>query len=548
MRWRMLDIPDDQRSPKFKWVVRLNSLGSLFFFEKYTLKRDKLSLHLHKPILDKFEAFIPRLLFEMPRDHLKTTMMTEGRNMWRVLPFTEADEVAMRGLGYPDEWIRWMHQIHNPGRRIAIVSETIDNAVKLGIRFDWHFQENERFRHVFSDIIPDSKCTWGAESKQIKAYEKGPNGEGTFDFLGVGKALQSRHYHDATEDDVVGRDALKSDLVMEDTHNYHRLLLGAFVSVREAEWTVVNNRWAPNDLSGWVRENNKKVPISKRFIIEHHGALGGCCDRHPQGQIIFPEEFTEEDYQEIRETQGPYYFSHQYLNLPVSPEECVFKPEWLRYYNLAPSPVEPGKQWIRHEVRDGEVLADINPKRLVRSMVIDINHSEERGRARHAVTITGLDLTTDRIYLLDLWAGSTDYDELVFNIFKLARQWGLRECWIENIAGQRLLRYPIEYRAKLDKWPLHCRFDLKTERSANAKVDRIESLTPVYRQGQFWCRRDQTDFIDEFCGYPGWPTRDILDCLGYATQTWNTIHAQRVLDKVRQHRERWNARKSRTGY
>src|SRR5262249_18285643 len=157
----------------------------------------------------------------------------------------------------------------------------------------------------------------------------------------------------------------------------------------------------------------------------HHSALGGCCPQHPAGKIIFPEEFSEEDFQEIRETQGMYYFSHQYLNLPVNPEECVFKPEWLRYYSAVQSPLNPDRHVLRHEVKEGEVIADLNPKILIKSIVIDPNHAEEKGRSRHAIVVSGFDPETDRIYLLDTWARSSSYDELVRNLFRLARLWGI---------------------------------------------------------------------------------------------------------------------------
>jgi hypothetical protein len=552
MRWQMIDLPEDTRSDKFRLVLRLNSLGSQYFFGKWTLKRDKFVPHLHGNILTRFESIIPRLLFEMPRDHLKTTMITETRVLWRTLPFTEMDEILMRDLGYGDEWIRWMRLVHNPGRRTLICSETIDNASLLGMRFDWHFQQNELFRHAFSDILPNASCVWNSTSKQILSYDKGPNGEGTFDFIGVGAALQSRHYHDVVEDDVVGKDALEQESTMSKTHDYHRLLFGALVKPSTAEWTVVNNRWAPNDLSNFIRESNRKVPVNRRFIIEHHSALGGCgegCSMgHPNGFPIFPEEFSMEDFDEIRQIQGPYFFSHQYLNLPVAPEECIFNPEWLRYYAPVKSPVDPKRHWLGHEVKAGQVIADVNPNTLIKSMVIDVNHSEERGRARHAVVVTGFDPETDRIYLLDFWAGSTSYDELAVNIFKLAKMWALKECWIEAIAGQRLMRYPLQIREKIEGYHLTPRFDLKTDRGANAKRDRIEALEPIFRQGQFWCRRDQGEFLDEYNGYPGFPTKDILDCLGYAPQTWNAIHAKRVMEKMRAHRDRWSARKTHTGY
>jgi len=40
---------------------------------------------------------------------------------------------------------------------------------------------------------------------------KPPHGEGTYDFLGVGGALQSRHYNGILiQDDLIGRKAIES--------------------------------------------------------------------------------------------------------------------------------------------------------------------------------------------------------------------------------------------------------------------------------------------------------------------------------------------------
>lgn len=548
MYWKTLDIPDQHANPEgFRMALRLNALGSLFFFVKVILGRDKLSDNLHRRILQRLESPTPRFLLEMPRDHYKTVMVTEGRTMWRVLPFNEGDEAAMRELGYGDEWIRWMKETHRPERRVLTVSEVIKNAVMIGTRIDNHYRENVLFKYIFPEIIPTSSCSWTDESKTHNCPSRGPQGEGTFDYLGVGGALQSRHYSDINEDDVIGKEAIESELVMEKTINYHRLLIGAFESYRDAAWTVVNNRWSPNDLSGWIRGHQKE------FVIESHSALGGCCDKqypgwHPPGKPIFPEEFSVETLAEIREIQGPYFFSHQYLNMAVNPEECVFKPDWLRFYSPVESPVKHGRHWLKHEVKDGEVIKDIDPNILVRSMVVDPNHAEERGRCHHGIVVTGFDPETDRIYLLDVWAKSSSYDELVDNIFRMAKMWNITEFWLETIAAQRLLRYPIEYKNKVSDWRLTTK-ELKTDRGANAKRSRIESLEPLLRDGRLWVRKDQHEFLEEYYDYPGGRTVDVLDCLGYSTQTWNTIHAKRILDMVQQRRERWNVRRSTvTGY
>jgi hypothetical protein len=558
-KWQPLPIPSLDKPEAYRLAMRLNALGSLYFFVKFVLQRRKLTETLHKPILERLEQDVPRYLIELPRDHYKTTMVTEGRNMWRVLPFNERDEVCMRELGYDDEFIAWMKRAHDPSRRILIVSEVLSNAIKFGTRIDWHYKENSLFRWLFPEIIPDVKETWTNESKQQKCTARGPQGEGTFDFIGVGGALQSRHYTDVDEDDPVGRDALESEIVMEKTIQYHQLLIGAFESFHTGTWTVVNNRWAPNDLSGWIRKNQPE------FVIEHHSAEGGCCEAHPNGEPIFPEEFSKKTLAEIRRIQGPYLYSHQFLNLPVNPEECIFKPEWLRFYAATKSPVDPittfadpyGKQknrsWLRHMAfGQAPPLKDLDPNVLVRSMIVDPNHAEERGRCHHAIVVTGLNPETDNIYLLDVWAQSASYDALTENIYKMAARWNLLEFWLETVAAQRILKYHIEYRNKHVKPEKGERRltvrELKSDRGANAKRVRIESLEPVLREGRLWVREDQSEFLDEYYDYPSGRTVDVLDCLGYAPQTWNAIHAKSIMKSIDARRQKYKGRSSRTGY
>jgi hypothetical protein len=536
----MLEIPDEPHAARL--AMRLNALGSLFFFIKFVLQRHKLA-GLHQMICTSLESDYLRFLLEMPRDHFKTVLVTEGRTMWRCLPFNEADEAAMRTLGYGDEWIAWMKRVHKPERRILTVSEILDNAIKIGYRIDWHFRENRIFKDVFPEIIPDGNCVWNNVTKQQKSKDRGPQGEGTFDYLGVGGALQSRHYTDVNEDDVIGKEALESEVVMEKTIDYHRLLIGALESYSHAAWTVVNNRWSPDDLSAWIRKNQPE------FMIESHSALGGCCDLHGAGIPIFPEEFTVEALAEIRRIQGPYLFSHQFLNLPVSPEECIFKPDWLRFYSAVKSPMahQTGKHWMRHDVKNGEVVRDLDPNTLVRGMVVDPNHGGENGRCRHAIVVTGVDPESDRVYVLDVWAESASYDALMSQIYFMAERWNLREFWLETVAAQKYLKYHIEYRNKIEKRTLTVR-ELKSDRGANAKRVRIEALEPLLRANRLWVRQDQSALLDEYYAYPGGRTVDVMDCLGYSPQTWNAIFAKNILALTQQKRDRWKARKTHTGY
>jgi hypothetical protein len=448
--------------------------------------------------------------------------------MWWALPFRDEEEQYLRRLGYGDAYIRWMRWCHNEDTRTIIISENKENVNKIGLRFDSHYQNNDLFRWIFSDILPDSSCIWSVTTKEHKRRVKSPNGEGTFDVLSVGSALQSRHYTRAIEDDLVGRDAIDSDKVMGNTINYHRLLPGAFdgdpaLKNYDNDEIVVGNRWSLNDLNSWIRNNNTGF----KFVT--HSALGGCCPMHPPEQVIFPLEWTKEKLLNLIPRFGLQYFSCQYLNNPVTESTRFFDVERIRYYSLAAYSDTDRRAKIVHEVKQGEVIRDIMPVDLSIIMIVDPNHGGNTGRCRHAITITGVQRSPLRIYLLDMWAEACPYEKLVQKIYELADYWRLRVCYLETVAAQRYLKFYLDYRNRVEQRKLSIR-PLKTDNTANAKGRRIESFGPYIAEGQFWLRRTaHLEAYKEFGNYIGMSsgkpisghTVDIIDTLGYAPEIWN---------------------------
>jgi hypothetical protein len=535
VHWQILDVPQDPKTHNL--AVRLNALASLYYFSKIVLKRHRLSNFLHRDIASSLETENLHLMLEMPRDSMKSTLVTESLSMWWALPFAETDEAAMRELGYDDAWIRWMKHVHNPNTRTLIISENESNAIRFGRRIDTHYESNDVFRAVFPEILPNARCTWNDKSKTHKRTFSG-QGEGTYDFLGVGGAVQSRHYDRIIEDDLVGREAKNSELVMGDTIEYHRLLSGVFDSAAShktqlGEEVVVGNRWAYYDMNGWIREHEPE------FAIETHSARGGCCDKHPNGIAIFPEELSLEKLAKIEARLSIEDFSHQYLNLAVLPGEQPFRPEWLKFYELYEGQRNGvSSAFLRHEVEGGKTAGDIPVSLLNRRLICDPNHAEEKGRAHHALVVVGHDAETDKQYLLDSWAKSSSYDELVIQIYKFAKRWRLQEFFLEKVAAQQLLRYPLEYRSKIEDYKLIIRY-LDASRASNAKDDRIRAMEPNFRNGKFYCRRDQVGFIEEYKTYPSCRTKDILDALAYANSTFDNVRYRDAINAV----ATWNTRR-----
>src|SRR5271168_1507809 len=112
--------PSDSHSEKLA-KARINSLGSLYWFIKHALGRRRLVDHLHRPWCISLEREHLKDVYELPRDHFKSTICSEGYPIWRVLPFDNRDEDSFRKLGYGDEFIRFMKVMHRRDSRNLLV-------------------------------------------------------------------------------------------------------------------------------------------------------------------------------------------------------------------------------------------------------------------------------------------------------------------------------------------------------------------------------------------------------------------------------------------
>jgi hypothetical protein len=536
-------------------AIRLNALGSLFFFVGYVLDKHRLR-EFHRQLCSSLETEDLHAVIEVPMLHFKTTCGNEGLSMWWALPFNAKDEFMMRELGYGDEWIRWMKKAHNQNTRTLITHEVEGLALKMGKAIDNHYQHNDRFRHTFPEIIPTTE-TWNDHSKYQKRTVNNHT-EGTFEYRGVGQSVQSIHIDSIIEDDNVGKDAQKSlndgdGRVMETAIEYHRIVStrydpASFTKTGLGRHLVIGNRWAPKDLNGYIRKNQPE------FRIESHSAEGGCCPLHPAGYPLFPEEFDMERLATMRSTLGPFNYSHFFLNQEVMQEECIFKVGWIRHYRYRASnpdlPLDDPTNFlmIEHEVNDGEAVEDFPVGSLHLRMIIDLAHAKKKKRCKHVILIVGLDSETDNLYLLDVWAKAAPYSDLVGNMYKMAEKWGMRTAYLETVAAQNLLKFYFDERNRSDKRKLFIE-ELAYDNSDNAKKNRIEAMEPVYKNGQFWCHRSHTEFHEEYDTYPASSTIDVLDTLGYVPELFNNIRRKNAYTEMKRRAEEFRDRRvSVTGY
>ena len=569
-------IPTDiTKDPAAKrQLYRANALMDLYYFAVQIMGKNRFSKNPNKSKNLHYQMCLTVMKdglkegIEIPRDHYKSTVYSECFPIWRALPFGKREEDFFTNIGYSDLYIEWMRRCHSQDIRILLVSETIKNAIKLGTRIANHYENNEFFRRIFPEIMPTEKEIWTNESlHQRRTAEGRGQGEGTFDFIGVGAALQSRHYNIVVQDDLVGREARKSAIVMADTIDYHQILVGATDSDpdnpgRDFDEIVVGNRWSHDDLNSHIRQEEPY------FGWTTHSALGGCCSLHDFGEPIFPEAFTREKLLRWKKRLGSYHFSCQFLNFPIDPSKAKINMGDFRYFvilkvkNALAVPKEdyskrlfdviPMKQErviARHKVAEGNVEKDVyllSPS-YERYMVVDPNHGGSHmgqevgkdGRCRHAMIVTGVQREPRRVHVLDEWAKACGIKEFVREIFRKAVKWKLRKVHVEAVAAQKYLIYHLNEFVQENKHILPeiagiTFVELESSQKAGAKQERIEIMLPLIEAHEIWLDENNCTLLTEECQSYGQRKGliDLLDCLSYGPQVWkfDTRNEQKVQD------------------
>jgi hypothetical protein len=512
-----LKIASQGQADTINRMLRVKALWSPYYLTKVVLGYTELVDHLH---LHDSEAFINRWIngarrqfIEWPRGFFKSTNYTIGTGIWIVLPVSEEDsDFAIEHLKIPeDQWFQRM-ALHNQDATQLYAFETHRNAQKKVAEVKWHFEENSLFRHLFPEIAyQGSERPWNTDCIKIRrATDAGRRvEEGTFEAIGAGEALQSRHYDVVWEDDLVGKRATESEAEMEKIIRWHGLLNGAFVDAAKQIRFGVSNRWGYNDLNSWIRKNEPEFIFYTRRAWEVDEVSGVEIP-------IFPERYTIDSLLEIKKSMSDYDFSCQYLNSPQLPGESEF-----------------GSLDAMHQFRleNGVCVCSCGARwaltQCLRYIHFDpYNAKGVRSKSRPAIPVVAT--SPDRhIFLVDYFIGKENYEAIYERIFRFNDVYRPYMFTYEDVSGQNMCQFHIsqisrsaEYKAKHRNFPMIRAVPVKNK----ANEIRIrEFFIPMTKQAIFAYQKNQQHFIESIKTFPNATLDhdyDLLVALAQGATVW----------------------------
>lgn len=499
----------EERAERVRLGMRTRALSSTWYMAKVVCGYDKLIPDTHLPLcefLDTCKA--SRRLIQMPRSHFKSTIVTIVHKLKLVLA--------------------------DPTLRILIVGDTGPNAQKHLAKIKNQIETNPLLRWLFPDRIwqdTGKAPSWSKEALFFPINQDGEpahHGEPTFDAIGAGGAVVSRHYDVINADDLIGEDEYYSETEMSKKIDWFSGIESLFVPPAENKlMDIPSTYWRTDDIYAFAEEfyGKNQEPIQTGPFSYQKGELavfrrGNIED----GQPIFPKEkggFSLEFYSRLRES-NPERYAAQYANNPKSSENAYFRPEYLRFYNLRD---EEGK-WLSLEIKDpitgSLVYSTVDTSVLPKFSFCDPHAggtNKFRG-SRAAVLTTAVDIRYPRIYIIDCWIKKSPTGGIIDEIFRQNDKWQPEIFSVEANGLQKMLKYWIDERTERDRResvpyvPFIPQGDKDGER-------RIKGLQPLFRAGQIWMQRGFTELLEE---YASWPRglKDGLDALAQGLGYWST--------------------------
>lgn len=446
-------------------LIRTHAKSSLYFFEKFILGYKDLAPAVHGPLC----AFIQndsyrRKQITMPRGFLKTSTCTIGKGLWKA--------------------------VVNPEIRMLIVSNVIENAAKMIQTMRHHIESNPRIQRFFPEVVPVNfnKVRWSDHCAVVRRTKE--HQEGTWEAVGVGGSVISRHYDHIIEDDLIY--AKKDDLTgsellpdrddIEKAIGWHKLATSLLIRPGEDIIDNVGTRWAPYDLIAYIRRQERGWKFFDLSITK---------DRSLAGEPTWPARFSRNTIEDLWRSQGPYMFSTQYLCQPIDSGMRVFQKGWLKPYDILPAGLKYYTTVDLAEWDDGKTGRNARKAYNV-ILTVGIDHNRHYWIAR-----------IDR--------GRWTPTEVVERIWQHCTAYPVETVGIEVVYYQRAILEEIK------------RFYERTGNAFNVaaytrdtkitKDARIRGLQPIAANGALHYREEMKEFLEEYEDYPMSRTVDILDAL-----------------------------------
>jgi len=492
-------------------LMRANLEGSLYQFCSLVLGYGDLNPQLHGELCTYIESWgeknRDRLMSQIPRGHLKSSVGTIANALWQILK--EPDKPIAIINAAENNATNWLRAIRSVLERSEWISELWPEILPRGVS-----------RH--DELSRPQSLKWSDSEIELEGRRIG-DPEPSISAWGMGSGVVGHHWPKIILDDIIGNRERDSQAEMQRAKNW---VLAHTALMRPAESGLVYVNCTP-----WTYDDVYALLLLKYGYVLYRRAALEKPDRTPSlgGDPILPELFSRESLMRIY-WANPTSFLAQYMTNPVPGEDQAFDIETVRYFQIHRD--EEGPRTIEiepdsHKPRRSAQHEPLTAPRFVRLNQLNVAcfldpapaESSDRKRepnARNGLLVEGID-PWGRRYILYAKGLLCRPIDVIHEVFKLSRLFGYSKVYIEEVNFSTLYRHWIQdLQGPGRTYQDYNLSSIPLKPGRTNKDTRIRDKINGWDDGVYYLnRRNTDDFFEEFSQYPYSRTRDLLDALAY---------------------------------
>jgi predicted phage terminase large subunit-like protein len=243
---------------------------------------------------------------------------------------------------------------------------------------------------------------------------------------------------------------------------------------------IVMTRWAQRDLTGQVIKSAAQRSGEEWEVIEFPAIL-------PSGNPLWPEFWSKEELEALREELPNSKWQAQYQQNPVGNESAIVKRDWWKWWGGDRPPV------CNYILQTWDTAFEKN------------NRADYSAGTTWGIFDNDEDNGAPNIILLDTYKKRVEWVELKKDVLEWHRQWEPDGMLIEKKATGA----PLIYELRSMGIPVQ-EF---TPSKGNDKIARLNSVSDIIASGKVWVPQTRwaEELVDEIAAFPSGEHDDLVD-------------------------------------
>jgi len=511
------------------------------------------SEYIHRPVCDFEQSGIKRRAKAYPRDWRKSTIYTKLGAIYsylqdqesRQLIASENEKIASRFLDYIEKQI-----LGNAMLRKLYPDKLTYAVLNTGEFVHPSYPDKDsiiEYRLIDKPWTKGQGIKWSGTECSLP--RTGIFSEPSISAIGVKGAAQSGHYTTIRIDDLVGKEAMESQAVLEKVFewqdNTEELLVEPDISHPDAsEISIVGTHWGVGDYFDYVQEKYTKyewiiVPALKDPKLEDRTHITYLQHPHVNdGESNYPEKFKTEHYIEMMNNpEKELIFWAQHMNNPrMGSGLNKFDIKWLKFYREEER--EDGTYLFCKD--DNEVFA---VKEIPWFGMIDPGGFSElkltKKGSRNAMLIAGQARDSVKKFVRFTHADRFKEPDKFMDILFAAQKKHKPRLWRIDTAAQQAYIYKDILQERKKRGEFIRVSPMTASSKKDSKDDDIQALINPMFNGEIYVHESMKELIAEVGMYPHGMTKDLIDMLG----KWFLHYGKRTPSKELDDLNRRNRRK-----